>query len=102
MHLYYLPGHENLHKRGSTQREALATCSVEKNIELIFPIVTNCILVPKWPYWGGLSNGTSFDQIWYYYDGGNKDLVPKKAKKQSIFGVVKLDTQCLGQFWNTI
>ena len=28
----------------------------------------------------------------------NKDLVPKKAKKQAIFGVVKLDTFSLGSF----
>ena len=67
-------------RRGSTQREALATRSVEQNLELIFSIVTPPILVPKWPYWWGLSNGLSFDQIWYYYDGANKDLVPKKTK----------------------
>ena len=33
--------------KGSTQREALATRSVEKNIEPIFSIVTPPILVPK-------------------------------------------------------
>ena len=96
---FFLP---SLVMRGSTQREALATRSIEKNLELTFPIVTPPILVPKWPYWWGLSNGASFDQIWYYYDGANKDLVPKKARKQQIFGVVKLDTQCLVPFCNTI
>ena len=35
---------ESLTKRGSTQKEALPTRSVEKNLEPIFPIVT-----PK--YW---------------------------------------------------
>ena len=33
--------------RGSTQREALATRSVEKNLELIFYIITPPTLVPK-------------------------------------------------------
>ena len=37
----------NLDKRGSTQREALATHSVEKNLELILPIVNPPKLVPK-------------------------------------------------------
>ena len=46
-----------LPKRGSTQREALAHRSVEKNLELIFYFITHPILVPKWPHWWGLSNG---------------------------------------------
>ena len=37
----------NLYMRGSAHREALATRSVEKNLELIFSIVTPPILVPK-------------------------------------------------------
>ena len=36
-----------LFRRGSTQREGLATRSVEKNLELIFSILTPPILVPK-------------------------------------------------------
>ena len=66
--------------RSATQREALATRRVEKNLELIFSIVTPSNIGAKWPYWWGLSNGTSFDQIWYYYNGANKDLVPKKSQ----------------------
>ena len=38
---------KRLPKRGFTQREALATRSVEKNLELIFCIITPPILVPK-------------------------------------------------------
>ena len=80
----------NLDKRGSTQWEALATHSVEKNLELILPIVNPPKLVPKWPYWWGLSSGTSFDQIWYYYEGADEGF---SAEKEPNFGVVKLDTQ---------
>ena len=68
----------------------------------IFSILTPPILVPKYPYWRGLSNGMLFDQIWYHYGRANQDLVPKKAQKQPIFGVVKLDAQCLVPFCNTI
>ena len=74
----------------------------KKSRAYIFHCNTPPILMPKWPYWWGFLNGTPFEQIWYYYDGANKDLVPKKAKKHQIFGVVKLDTQCLGPFCNTI
>ena len=42
----------------------------------------------------GLSNGVTFDQIWYHYEGANKDLVQKRPQNS----VVKFDTQCLVPF----
>ena len=97
---YINPPHTPM--RGSTQREALATRSVEKNLEQTFAIVTPPILVPTWPYWWELSNGTPFQHIWYHYGGANKDLVPRNARKHPICGLVKLDTQCLVPFCNNI
>ena len=41
-----------------------------------------------------LSNGTSFEHIWYHYGGASKDLVPRKARNQPIFGLVKLNVWC--------
>ena len=52
--------------------------AVLKNSRPKFSIITFPIIVLKLGYWWGLSNGLSFDQIWYHFDGPNKVLVPKK------------------------
>ena len=50
-------------KRGSTQREALATRSIEKNLELIFPIVFRAIL-QHYKNW----LGTTLNMVWNAID----------------------------------
>ena len=59
-------------KRGCTQREALATRSIDKNLEQTFPIVNPQYWCQNYCIDGGLSNSTSFEQIWYHYGGAKR------------------------------
>ena len=57
------------------------------------PAALKKILSKYFPLYPPYIGAKIFDQIWYHYDSANQDLVPKKAQKQPIFGVVKLDAQ---------
>ena len=54
---------------------------VEKNLALIFFIVTTSILVSKWPHERWLSEYTLFDHIWNHFHRVNQVLLPKNAQK---------------------
>ena len=55
--------------------------NVEKNLGLIFFIVTNSILVKKWPHGLGVSEYALFEHIGNRFHRVNHVLLPKNAQK---------------------